>query len=161
MNSAIEYRISLKYVKKSTLPVKRTQKLAEFVPVFIVRKNGKEERIPGKAEARAKVFLPEFLNFAKKVGAIHMENDRSRKLVLKVSDDYAYLRLMIYGVLMSVLKNPVEWGYVEDLILSMEPLTLRFWSSKIKYTFWKAKNRRVLNYLARRILEVERLGKVT
>jgi hypothetical protein len=169
MNSAIEYRISLKYVKKSTLPVKRTQKLAEFVPVFIARKNGKEERIPGKAEARAKVFLPEFLNFAKKVGAIHdeqislfqMENDRSRKLVLKVSDDYAYLRLMIYGVLMSVLKNPVEWGYLEDLVLSMEPLTLRFWGSKIKYTFWKAKNRRVLNYLARRILEVERLGKVT
>lgn len=115
------------------------------------------------------MFLPEFLNFAKKVGAIHdeqislfqMENDRSRKLVLKVSDDYAYLRLMIYGVLMSVLKNPVEWGYLEDLVLSMEPLTLRFWGSKIKYTFWKAKNRRVLNYLARRILEVERLGKVT
>lgn len=109
------------------------------------------------------------MNFAKKVGAIHdeqislfqMENDRSRKLVLKVSDDYAYLRLMIYGVLMSVLKNPVEWGYLEDLVLSMEPLTLRFWGSKIKYTFWKAKNRRVLNYLARRILEVERLGKVT
>jgi len=51
MNSAIEYRISLKYVKKSTLPVKRTQKLAEFVPVFIAGKNGKEEQIPGKASA--------------------------------------------------------------------------------------------------------------
>jgi hypothetical protein len=65
---------------------------------------------------------------------------------------------MIYGVLMSVLKNPVEFGYLEDLVLSMEPLTLRFWSSKIKYTFWRA-NRRALKRLAKHILAVERLGK--
>lgn len=60
MNSAIEYRISLKYVKKSTLPVKRTQKLAEFVPVFIAGKNGKEEQIPGKAEHVRRCFCQSF-----------------------------------------------------------------------------------------------------
>ena len=40
MDSAIEYRISLKYVEASAFPVKRTQKLAEFCPVFIIRKRG-------------------------------------------------------------------------------------------------------------------------
>jgi hypothetical protein len=39
--------------------VKRTQKLAEFCPVFIIRKNGKEERVLGKPEARTRVFLPD------------------------------------------------------------------------------------------------------
>lgn len=169
MKSRTEYQIVFKYVKESSLPVRKIQKLAEYIPVFVSGKNGKEERMSGRVEARAKVFLPEFLNFAKKVGATYdertglfqTENTRSRKMILRVSDDYAYLRLMIYGIVMSVLKNPVEWGYLEDLVFSMEPLTLRFWGSKIKNTFWKAKNRRALNYLARRILEVERLGKVT
>jgi hypothetical protein len=152
MDSAIEYRISLKYVEASAFPVKRTQKLAEFCPVFIIRKNGKEERVLGKPEARTRVFLPDFVRFAVKLGAVEEGTH------VRTADDYAYLRLMIYGVLMSVAKNPVEFGYLEDLVLSMEPLTLRFWSSKIKYTFWRA-NRRALKRLAKHILAVERLGK--
>lgn len=60
MNSAIEYRISLKYVKKSTLPVKRTQKLAEFVPVFIAGKTVKKSRYPGKQSTCEGVFARVF-----------------------------------------------------------------------------------------------------
>ncbi|ASI99610.1 hypothetical protein [Thermococcus celer] len=174
MENSVEYQVVLKYIKRASLPVERTQKLAEFMPVFNVKGSGEEKRVTGKVEARARVFLPEFLNFARKLGfsvdasesllkwlnlppsrKAKLEYSGSKRVVLKTGDDYAYLRLMIYSVVMSILKNPNDWGQLEDYVSSMEPMALRFWASKIRNTYWKYGNRRRLDYLARRFLEVE------
>ncbi|WP_054840748.1 hypothetical protein [Thermococcus peptonophilus] len=176
MEGAVEYQVNLKYIKKAFLPVTREQKLAEFMPVFnVTGGEGEQKKVSGKVEARARVYLPEFLNFAKKLGGFKVEANESllkwlnlppskrerleysgsKRIVLKTRDDYAYLRLMIYGVVMSVLKDPNDWGQLEDYVLSMEPMALRFWASRFRNTYWKYKNRRKLDYLARRFLEVE------
>jgi len=174
MKNSVEYQVTLRYIKRALLPVERTQKLAEFMPVFNVKGTGEEKRVTGKVEARARVFLPEFLNFAKKLGftveanesllkwlnlppskRAKLEYSGNKRIILRTSDDYAYLRLMVYGVVMSVLRNPNDWSQLEEYVSSMEPIALRFWSSKIRNTYWKYKNRRKLDYLARRFLEVE------
>lgn len=174
MEGAVEYQVNLKYIKRAFIPVTREQKLAEFMPVFTVTGEGEQKKVLGKVEARARVYLPEFLNFAKKLGfkveanesllkwlnlspskRERFEYNGSKRIILKTSDDYAYLRLMIYGVVMSVLKDPNDWGQLEDYVLSMEPMALRFWTSRFRNTYWRYKNRRKLDYLARRFLEVE------
>ncbi|WP_240911617.1 hypothetical protein [Thermococcus sp. LS1] len=174
MEGSVEYQVNLKYIKKAFLPVTREQKLAEFVPVFNVMGAGEQKKVPGKVEARARVYLPEFLNFAKKLGfkveanesllkwlnlppskRERLEYSGNKRIILRTSDDYAYLRLMVYGVVMAVLKTPAEWGQLEEYVLAMEPIQLRFWASRFKNTYWKYKNRRKLDYLARRFLEVE------
>lgn len=174
MENAVEYQVTLKYVRKASIPVERIQKLAEFAPIFTVKGDGKEKRVVGKVEARARVYLPEFLDFAKKLGfEVEAKEDLlkwlnmppstreklqyrgSKRIVLRTNDDYSYLRLLVYGVVMAVLKNPTDWGQLEEYVSSMEPLPLRFWASKFRNTYWKYKSRRKLDYLARRFLEVE------
>ncbi|MDV3104679.1 hypothetical protein [Thermococcus waiotapuensis] len=174
MEGSVEYQVNLRYIKKAFLPVTREQKLVEFMPVFSVMGAGEQKKVLGKVEARARVYLPEFLNFAKKLGyrieakesllewlnlspseKERLEYSGDKRIILRTSDDYAYLRLMIYGVVMSALKTPAEWGQLEDYVLSMEPIQLHFWASKFKNAYWKYKNRRKLDYLAKRFLEVE------
>ena len=166
MNKEIIYEVRLKYVKKVKLPILREQKLAEFFPVFESNKKNKRN-IVGKVEVRTRVFLPEFVTFAKRVGfsakilypAFKVEG--SKILIQKkinsffCDDDYAYLRLMIFGVVMAVLKSPAEWGRLEDHLLSMEPIPLRYWASRFKSVYWKYKDQKKLRFLAKRFLEVE------
>jgi len=163
MEQGIGYEVRLKYVKKIQLPVVREQRLAEFVPVF--EANGKKESL-GKAEVHTRVFLPEFLRFAKNLGFWVREPEQqtlslegvsgfARRTKLFSNDDYAYLRLLIYGVVMSVLKKPSDWGKLEDHLVTMEPIPLRYWASKFRNAYWKYKNRKKLRFLARRFLEVE------
>jgi len=165
MDKEIGYEVRLKYVKKIKLPVVRDQKLAEFLPVF--ESNGKKS-VSGKVEVRTRVFLPEFLEFAKRVGFSAKGADQQslefeeisvpivgRGTKLFCDDDYSYLRLMIFGVVMSVLKKPAEWRRLEDHLLSMEPIPLRYWASKFRNAYWKYKNQKKLRFLARRFLEVE------
>ena len=141
MEGSVEYQVNLRYIKKASLPVTRKQKLAEFMPVFNVMGTGEQRKVSGKVEARARVYLPEFLNFAKKLGFTveanesllkwlnlppsrreRLEYSGSKRIILRTNDDYAYLRLMVYGVVMAVLKTPAEWGQLEDYVLSMEPI---------------------------------------
>ena len=167
MDKEISYEVRLKYVKKVKLPILREQKLAEFFPVFESNKKNKRN-IVGKVEVRTRVFLPEFLRFANRVGfsaktprqqSLNLEGitvsfvERGTKLFC--DDDYAYLRLMIFGVVMAVLKSPAEWGRLEDHLLSMEPIPLRYWASRFKSVYWKYNDQKKLRFLAKRFLEVE------
>jgi len=165
MDKEIGYEIRLKYVKKIDLPVVRNQKLAEFLPIF--ESNGKKNTF-GKVEVRTRVFLPEFVEFAKRVGfSVEGASQQSlgfeeinlpivgRGTKLFSNDDYSYLRLMIFGVVMSILKKPAEWRRLEDHLLSMDPIPLRYWASKFRNAYWKYKNQKKLRFLAKRFLEVE------
>ncbi|MFA4719498.1 hypothetical protein [Pyrococcus kukulkanii] len=148
MSEGVLYVVKLKYIKKANLPVKREQKLAEFLPIFITE----GQKVPGKVEVRARVYLPEFLEFAKDLG---WEVKGKKRITLSTEDDYAYLRLLIYAVAMSATKDPVKWDYLKDHVLSMEPIPLRYWSSKFRNVYWRYRNRAKLVYVARRFLEVE------
>jgi len=166
MNKEISYEVRLKYVKKIKLPIFREQKLAEFFPVFESNKKNKRN-IVGKVEVRTRVFLPEFVAFAERIGFFAKVSyptfkvDESKIFIQKkinrffCNDDYAYLRLMIFGVVMSVLRKPADWGRLEDHLLSMEPIPLRYWASKFKSVYWKYKDQKKLRFLAKRFLEVE------
>ena len=172
MNEGVEYLVKLSYIKKIKLPVYREQKLAVFFPIFQTTNGRGGKEVLGKVEVRARVYLPEFLDFAKRVGLhINLKGGLfeqinlplsssligSRRLSLIISDDLSYLRLMVYGVVMSYLKTPSEWDSLGERVLSMEPIELRFWTSKFRNAYWKYKSRRILNYLAKRFLEVERI----
>ncbi|WP_048146709.1 hypothetical protein [Pyrococcus abyssi] len=148
MSEGVMYMVKLKYIDKAKLPVRREQKLAEFLPVFLTE----GQKVPGRVEARTRVYLPEFLEFAKDLG---WEVKGKKRITLTTHDDYAYLRLLVYGVVMSATKDPVKWDYLKDHVLSMESIPLRYWASKFKNVYWKYKNRGKLLYLARRFLEVE------
>ncbi len=173
MSEGVEYLVRLKYIKRASLPVLREQKLAEFLPVFQTVTERGVKKVPGKVEVRTRVYLPEFLDFAKRVGfeidaresllkwlnlppskRTRLEMN-TRGVTLRTTDDNSYLRLMIYGVVMAYLKSPSEWDSLADRVLSMEPIELRFWASKFRNAYWKYKNRRILNYLAKRFMEVE------
>ncbi|AEC52117.1 hypothetical protein PNA2_1202 [Pyrococcus sp. NA2] len=145
MSEGVLYMVKLKYIEKAKLAVKREQKLAEFLPVFLTG----GQKIPGKVEVRTRVYLPEFLEFAEDLGW------EVKKRYLTTEDDYAYLRLLVYAVAMSVIKDPVKWDQLKAHVLSMEAIPLRYWSSKFRNVYWKYKNRGKLSYVARRFLEVE------
>ncbi|BAA29995.1 hypothetical protein [Pyrococcus horikoshii] len=138
----MKYLIKLKYIKPVQLAVNREQKLAEFYPIF-------EDGTLGKVEAKARVFLPEYSDFAKGLGF------EVKKRRMTTENDYAYLRAMIYGVVMGVLRNPGDWERLEERVLEMEPIELRYWASKFRNVYWKYKNMRRLMFLARRFMEVE------
>ncbi|NJE13748.1 hypothetical protein [Thermococcus sp. LS2] len=150
MGENIQYMVKLKYAKPAKLAVKREQKIAEFYPV--VKVEAKKEFLRGKVEGRARVFLPEFLDFAKHLG---FEVRGRKRLTLITSDDYNYLRLFVYAMGMQVLRDPVYWAKLEDHVLSMEPIPLRYWASTFKSAYWKYKTRRRVMKLARCFLEVE------
>lgn len=165
MDKEIGYEVRLKYAKKKVdLPVVRDQKIAEFLPIF---ESNRKKGASSKVEVRTRVFLPEFLEFAKRVGFfVKGANQQSIKFeeinvpivgkgIKLFCDDYSYLRLMIFGVVMSVLKKPAEWRRLEDCLLSMEPIPLRYWASKFRNAYWKYQNQKKLRFLARRFLEVE------
>jgi len=175
MSEGVEYLVKLRYIKKASLPVHREQKLAEFLPVFQTVSEKGVRKVPGKVEVRTRVYLPEFLDFAKRVGFqidaresllkwLNLPPSKrtrlemgSQRISLRTTDDHSYLRLLVYGVVMSYLKTPSEWDSLAERVLAMEPIELRFWASKFRNAYWKYKNRRVLNYLAKRFLEVERV----
>jgi len=147
-----QYLVKLKYAKPVKVPVKRTHKIAEFIPILPVESSKGIEYLKGKTEGKARVFLPEFLDFAKHLG---FEVRGKKRITLTSSDDYAYLRLFVYAMVMQVLRNPNQWARLEDHVLNMEPISLRYWGSTFKKAYWKYKDRRKLMHLARLFLEVE------
>ncbi len=149
-----QYLVKLKYAKPVKVPVKRTHKIAEFIPILPVESSKGIEYLKGKTEGKARVFLPEFLDFAKHLG---FEVKGKKRITLTTSDDYAYLRLFVYGMVMQVLRNPNQWTRLEDHVLNMEPIALRYWGSTFKKTYWKYKNRRNLMKIAKCFLGVEEL----
>jgi len=142
------YRIELKYTSQIELPYNVKTKLAIFRPIFF-----KEENIVGKPELEVKVFIPDFRYFIKRVGFEEVKKDK----LYESNDDYGYLRAMIFGAVMSVLKNKADWGILEDIIMSLEPISLRYLASKLKNVYWKYKNQKEIRFLAKRIWEIETL----
>ena len=120
-------------------------KLAVFKPVL-----SKERNIIGKPELESEIFVPNFIYFIKRSGFI----EEVKGEIYKTEDGYGYLRAMIYAGVMSTLKKH-EWGTLEDIVFSMEPISLRFWASKLKNTYWKYKDSSEIKSLARKIWEVE------
>lgn len=120
-------------------------KLAVFKPVL-----SKERNIIGKPELKSEIFIPNFIYFIKRSGFIEEVKGKA----YKTEDGYGYLRAMIYAGVMSTLKKH-EWGTLEDIIFSMEPISLRFWASKLKNAYWKYKSLVKIKSLARKIWEIE------
>ena len=146
-----QYMVKLKYIRPIKLPIVKKQKLAEFIPVIPLEE---DKFIKGKVEGIARVFLPEFINFAKQLG---FEVSGKKRIILKTDDDCAYLRLFVYAMVMQTLKDNILWGKLEDQILSMEPLALRYWASTFRNSYWKYNNRRKLLKIAKCFLEVEEI----
>ncbi|MCD6143898.1 hypothetical protein [Thermococcus sp.] len=152
MESGNQYLVKLKYARPVKTPVKRKHKLVEFVPIVPVESSGKTEYLRGKPEGVARVFLPEFLDFAKRLG---FEVKGKKRITLVGRDDYAYLRVFIYAMVMQVLRTPNQWGRLEEHVLNMDPIPLRYWAATFKRAYWKYKDRKKLMHLARLFLEVE------
>ena len=146
-----QYMVKLKYIKPIKLPIVKEQKLAEFIPIIPLEE---DKYIKGKIEGIARVFLPEFINFAKYLG---FEVSGKKRITLKTDDDYAYLRLFVYAMVMQALKDNTMWGKLEDHILSMGPLALRYWASTFRNSYWEYNNRRRLLKIAKCFLEVEEI----
>jgi hypothetical protein len=146
-----QYMVKLKYIKPIKLPIVREQKLAEFIPIVPLED---DKYIKGKIEGTARVFLPEFINFAKHLG---FEVSGKKRITLKTDDDYAYLRLFVYAMVMQSLRDKTTWGKLEDCIISMDALSLRYWASTFRNKYWKYKNRRKLLKIAKYFLEIEEI----
>ena len=142
------YRVELKPTNQISLPFNAKTKLAIFRPIF-----DKEKNLVGKPELESKVFIPYFISFIKRAGFEEIEKDK----VYESDDDYGYLQAMIYGAVMSVLKNKADWGVLEDIVFSLEPISLRYLASKLKNTYWKYKSQKEIKFLAKRFWEIETL----
>ena len=140
----MEYLVKLRNASEINIPVRRKQFYAEFYPIFDEKRN----RL-GKMEVKARVFLPEFTLFARRNGWLVDGNE------MKCDDDYGYLRAMIYGVVMSILKKPSEWNRLEDRVNFMEPIELRYWGSKFRNVYQKWNNMRKLQKYAKCFIELE------
>ncbi|EHR78048.1 hypothetical protein OCC_04295 [Thermococcus litoralis DSM 5473] len=147
-----KYMIKIKYARPVQTPVKREHKLAEFIPIVPLRTSKGVEYVKAKSEGVARIFLPEFIEFAKRLG---FEVKGKKRLTLVGQDDYAYLRLYLYAMGMQVLRKPSEWARLEDHVLQMEPIALRYWAATFKNAWWEHEDRRKLLHLARLFLEVE------
>ena len=142
------YRIELKPTSQIKLPFRAETKLAIFRPIF-----DKERNYAGKPELETKVFTPAFIHVIKRAGFAEVDKGE----IFESEDGYGYLQAMIYGAVMSVLKTRADWGILEDIVFSLEPISLRFWASKLKNVFWKYKSQKEIRFLAKRIWEIENL----
>ncbi|ASJ17104.1 hypothetical protein A3L04_08495 [Thermococcus chitonophagus] len=130
-----KYLIKLKYIKPMKLLFEKEQKLAEFIPFLPIE--GENKYVKGKIEGKARVFLPEFLDFARKLGF----NIKGK--VLEGENDENYLRLFVYAMVSQFVKSETERREIERTVMELPILALRYWASTFRNAYWEGGRKRV------------------
>ncbi|RZN42179.1 MAG: hypothetical protein EFT35_01985 [Methanophagales archaeon ANME-1-THS] len=146
----LSYLITLKYIKPSK---QGKSKLAEFLPLIPL--NNSEHNGRGAVEVRARVFIPEFTNFTKKLG---FENRGNKRKVLRTDDGESYLRVFVYAVVRQSIRSEAKVEKLKRIIVDLPLADIRYWASIFRDTYEKYRTRGSLKKPARGFREVYDLG---
>jgi len=144
------FRIELKHTNQIELPHNIRTKLAIFRPIL-----DKEKNHIGKPQLKVKVFIPDFVYFIREIGFEEVKKDK----LYESNDYYRYLRAMVYGAVMSILKDRTDWNDLGFIVIMLEPSILSYLASKLRNVYQKYKDQRKIKFLAKRIWEIENLWK--